>query len=81
MVLFGQRYDELPMHCRKSTRQDEQSSPRADFGVSSLWALNERNGRRHARSQQSHLGFEVQRNDAPATACLVRINSNSMRLR
>ena len=27
------------------------------------------------------LGFEVQRNDAPATACLVRINSNSIRLR
>ena len=27
------------------------------------------------------LGFEVQRNDAPTTACLVRINSNSIRLR
>ena len=40
--------------------------------------------RRHAqsrRSQQSHLGFEVQRYDAPTTACLVRINSNSIRLR
>ena len=29
----------------------------------------------------SGFGFEVQRNDAPTTACLVRINSNSMRLR
>lgn len=29
----------------------------------------------------SHRLFEVQRNDAPTTACLVRINSNSMRLR
>ena len=29
----------------------------------------------------SGFGFEVQRNHAPTTACLVRINSNSMRLR
>ena len=44
----------------------------------------QRDRRRHAqsrRSQQSHLGFEVQRYDAPTTACLVRINSNSIRLR
>jgi hypothetical protein len=44
----------------------------------------QRDRRRYAqsrRSQQSHLGFEVQRNDAPTTACLVRINSNSIRLR
>jgi len=49
-----------------------------------LYMLQIYDRRRHAqsrRSQQSHLGFEVQRNDAPATACLVRINSNSIRLR